>query len=209
MKLYFSSGACSLSPHIVIHEAGLAAQVTLEKVDLKSKKTGRGADFLALNPKGYVPVLELDDGTVLTEGPAIVQYLADLVPGSALAPANGSIARYQLQAMLNFISSEIHKSWGPLWNKAAPPAAHDAAKAALDKRFNNLKAPLEAHPYLKGPAAQGDGFTVADAYLFTVTNWGQWTGVDLAQWPWIAAHHARVAARPAVIAAIAAERATK
>jgi glutathione S-transferase len=204
MKLYFAPGACSLSPHIVVHEAGLAEQVAIEKVDLKKKVTATGAAFLALNPKGYVPALTLDDGTLLTEGPAIVQYLADLVPERGLAPANGTVARYQLQAWLNFISTEIHKAWSPLWNKAASPDIHAASRAAIDRRFGNLEAPLGSQPFL-----MGERFTVADAYLFTITNWGQWTQVDLAQWPWIQAHHARVAARPSVKAALAAERALK
>lgn len=204
MKLYFAPGACSLSPHIVVHEAGLAARVALEKVDLRKHVTATGADYFAINPKGYVPALELDDGSVLTEGPVIVQYLADQAPQSGLAPAHGSMDRYRLQEMLNFISTEIHKAWSPLWNKAASPDIHAASRAAIDKRFGNLKAVLGAHPHL-----MGDAFSVADAYLFTLSNWGQWTGVDLGQWPWIAAHHARVAARPSVIAALAAERALK
>ena len=204
MKLYFSPGACSLSPHIVVHEAGLADKVELVKTDLRAKQVAGGADYLAINPKGYVPALALDDGTLLTEGPAIVQYLADLAPQSGLAPANGSIARYQLQSMLNFLSTEVHKAWSPLWNKAAAPVQHEVARAAIDKRFMNLKATLEAQPYL-----MGQQFTVADAYLFTLSNWGQWTGVDIGQWPWIKAHHERVGARPAVVAAVAAERAAK
>ena len=204
MKLYFSPGACSLSPHIVVHEAGLAGKVTIVKTDIRAKKTTDGGDFLAINPKGYVPALVLDDGTVLTEGPAIVQYLADKAPQSGLAPANGTTARYQLQAMLNFLSTEIHKAWSPLWNKAAAPVQHEAARAAIDKRFNDLKVTLEKQPYL-----MGDKFTVADAYLFTLANWGQWTGVDLGLWPWIKRHYELVGARPGVQAAIAAERAAK
>ena len=204
MKLYFAPGACSLSPHIVVHEAGLADRVTLEKVDLRKHRTAGGADFYAINPKGYVPALELDDGTVLTEGPVIVQYLADQAPGSGLVPAPGTMARYHVQEMLNFLSTEIHKAWSPLWNKAAAPAIHEDSRQRIDRRFGNLKAPLEAHPFL-----MGETFTVPDAYLFTLANWGQWTGVDLAQWPWIKAHHARVAARPSVAAALAAERALK
>jgi glutathione S-transferase len=204
MKLYFSPGACSLSPHIVVHEAGLAAKVTPVKVDLRAKKTVDGRDYLAINPRGYVPALELDDGTVLLEGPAIVQFLADQAPQSGLAPANGTAARYQLQAMLNFLSTEIHKAWSPLWNKAAAPVQHEVARTAIARRFDDLKATLERQPYL-----MGEQFTVADAYLFTLANWGQWTGVDLGQWPWIKAHHERVGARPAVVAAIATERAAK
>jgi len=204
MKLYFAPGACSLSPHVVIHEAGLAARVAIEKVDLRGKRTASGADYLTINPKGYVPALVLDDGTVLTEGPAIVQYLADLAPASGLAPANGTVARYQLQSLLNFISSELHKAWGPLWNKSASADVIDAARTTIGRRFTDLEPALATGPFL-----MGECFTVADAYLFTVANWGQWTGLDIAQWPWIAAHHARVAERPAIKAAIAAERAAK
>lgn len=204
MKLYFSPGACSLSPHIVVHEAGLADRVAIVKTDIRAKKTADGRDFLAINPMGYVPALELDDGTVLTEGPAIVQYLADQAPAAGLAPANGTVARYRLQGWLNFISTELHKAWSPLWNKAAPAELHADSRQRIDRRFNDLKAVLERQPFL-----MGDAFSVADAYLFTIANWGQWTGVDLAQWPWIAAYHARIAARPAVVAALAAERAAK
>lgn len=204
MKLYFAPAACSLSPHIVLHEAGLADRVAIEKVDLKAKRTATGADYLAINPKGYVPALVLDDGTLLTEGPAIVQYLADLVPDRGLAPPNGTVARYQLQSLLNFISTELHKTWSPLWDKSLPAEARAAAEARIDRRFGDLKPLLEAQPYL-----MGERFTVADAYLFVIANWAQWTGVDLAQWPWIAAHRGRVAERPAVKAAIAAERAAK
>jgi glutathione S-transferase len=207
MKLYFSPGACSLAPNIVAHEAGLAARVQLVKVDLRAKTIAGGGDYLAINPKGYVPALELDDGTVLTEGPAIMQYLADLAPAASLAPVNGTVARYQLQAWLTFVGTEIHKAWSPLWHKDAHPAIHEASRAAIAKRFGNLKATLEQQPYLMSPPSTGDGFSVADAYLFVITNWGRATGVDLAQWPWIAAHHARVKARPSVAAAIAAEKA--
>jgi glutathione S-transferase len=202
MKLYFSPGACSLAPNIVVQEAGLAARVQLVKTDLRAKTVSGGGDYLAINPKGYVPALELDDGVVLTEVTAILQYLADLAPAAGLAPANGTVARYQLQAMLNFIATEIHKAWSPLWHKDAHAAIHEASRAALAKRFANLRAVLDAQPFL-----MGERFTVADAYLFVVANWGRGTGVDLAPWPWIAAHHARVKARPSVAAAIAAEKA--
>jgi glutathione S-transferase len=202
MKLYFSPNACSLSPHIVAREAGL--KFDLVKVDNATKRTSDGQDYRAINPKGYVPALELADGTVLTEGPAIVQYLADQAPASGLAAPNGSIQRYKLQEMLNFITSELHKAWSPLWNKAAHPAQIEAAKAAIDRRFKDLQSTLDTQPYL-----MGKDFTVADAYLFVVANWGQWTGVDLDQYPWIKAHYERVKARPAVQAAIAAESAAK
>jgi len=204
MKLYFGIGTCSLSPHIVVREAGLEDRVALVKVDIRKKVTGDGRDYTAINPMGYVPALELDDGTVLTEGPAIVQYLADLVPERGLAPPNGTVARYQLQGWLNFVSTELHKSWSPLWNKQAAPEIHAASRAKIDQRFGDLERPLTRAPFL-----MGEGFTVADAYLFTIANWGQWTGVDLAQWPWVRDHHARVAERPTVKAALAAERALK
>ncbi len=204
MKLYFSPAACSLAPHIVAYEAGLAGQVEIVKVDFRSKTFTGGGDFLAVNPKGYVPALQFDDGTVLTEVAVIVQYLADLAPQTGLAPPNGSMARYQLQAMLNFLSSEIHKAWSPLWNKQATPGEREAAHAKLMLRFTNLKPALEQQPWL-----MGDTYTVADSYLFTLANWGQWTGLDIAQWLWIKTHYDRVKARPAVTAAIAAERAAK
>jgi glutathione S-transferase len=193
-----------LAPHIVAYEAGIASQMEIIKVDLRSKTIPGGGDFFAVNPKGYVPALQLNDGTVLTEVAAIVQYLADLAPQTGLAPPNGTIARYQLQAMLNFLATEIHKAWSPLWDKETPTAQREAAHAKLDRRFNNLRPALEDKPWLLGEA-----YTVADSYLFTLANWGQWTGVDITRWPWIKAHYDRVKARPAVIAAIAAERASK
>jgi len=204
MKLYFSPAACSLAPHIVAYEAGLAGQIEIVKVDFRNKTFTGGGDFLAVNPKGYVPVLQFDDGTVLTETAVIVQYLADLSPRAGLAPPNGTMARYQMQAMLNFLATEIHKAWSPLWHKQAPPVVREGAHAKLMQRFNNLKPALEQQPWL-----MGDTYTVADCYLFTLTNWGQWTGVDITLWPWIKTHYDRTKARPAVAAAIAAERAAK
>ncbi|GAA5184382.1 glutathione transferase GstA [Niveibacterium umoris] len=198
MKLYFSPGACSLSPHIVLREAGLP--VELVKVDLKAKKLADGSDFLAINPKGYVPTVEIEGGEILTEGPAIVQYIADQKPESGLAPANGTLARYRLQEWLTFINSELHKSYGALFNPAFPDAAKAVAKELLAKRFDYLSTRLAAQDYL-----MGNQFSVADAYLFTVINWSQWVGIDLAQWPVLAAFHARVAARPAVQEALRAE----
>ncbi|WP_374512850.1 glutathione transferase GstA [Niveibacterium sp.] len=198
MKLFFSPGACSLSPHIALREAGLP--VELVKVDLKTKQLADGGDFTAINPKGYVPTVQLDSGEILTEGPAIVQYIADQKPESGLAPANGTMARYRLQEWLTFINSELHKTFGALFNPNAPTETKDAAKALLAKRFDYVVSQLQGKDYLTG--AQ---FTVADGYLFTVINWGQWVGIDLAQWPALAAFHARVAARPAVQAALRAE----
>ncbi|MBC8073766.1 MAG: glutathione transferase GstA [Deltaproteobacteria bacterium] len=198
MKLYFSPGACSLSPHIVAHEAGITLE--LEKVDTKTKLMADGGDFLAVNPKGYVPTIQLDDGTVLTEGPAIVQYLADLKPGSKLAPAAGTIERYRLQEMLGFINSELHKTYSPLFNPAATPEVREERVQYLHKRYKVLDGVLAKQPYLLG-----EQFTAADAYLFTVTNWAAHTKVDLSAFPNLLAFQKRVAARPAVQAAMAAE----
>ncbi len=198
MKLYYSPGACSLSPHIVAREAGL--DVELVKTDLTTKHTADGGDFTQVNGKGYVPTLRLDNGQVLTEGPAIVQYLADQKPESGLAPKAGTMERYRLQEWLNFITSEIHKSYSPLFNPDASADWKAAAKANLVKRFGFVANHLAGKQYL-----MGDQFTVADAYLFTVANWGQWVGVDIGQWPDLKAHHARVAARPRVQEALKAE----
>lgn len=198
MKLYYSPGACSLSPNIVAQELGLP--LTLVKVDLKSKKTEHGDDFYAVNKKGYVPCLQLDNGQTLTEGPAIVQYLADLKPESHLAPKNGSFERYRLQETLNFITSELHKGLGGLFNPAYDDAARKIMTDRLALRLQALAADLDGKTYL-----MGDTFTVADAYLFTVLNWAQWVKVDLTPYPNIVAYQQRVAARPAVQAAMKAE----
>ncbi len=199
MKLYFSPGACSLSPHIVLREAGLPFK--LERVDLKTKKTEGGADYLAVNPKGYVPALRLDDNSVLTEGPAIVQYLADRVPEKNLAPPAGTMERYRLMEWLNFITSELHKSFGALFNPAAPEDWKALVHGLLGRRFDYVAAQLAHRDYL-----MGDAFSVADAYLFTVLNWGQWTAVDIGKWPALKTYHARIAGRPAVHAAMVAEK---
>jgi glutathione S-transferase len=198
MKLYFSTGACSMSPHIILLEAGL--EHTTEKVDLRSKITASGADFKTINPKGAVPTLQLNDGNVLTEGPAIVQYLADLVPAKQLAPAAGTMARYRLMETLNFISSELHKSYSPLFNPATSDAAKDAAISALKPKISFIAKQLGDGDYLAGKQ-----FTVADAYLFTVLSWSSHVNLSLASWPNIEAYLARVAARPAVHAALVAE----
>ena len=198
MKLFFSPGACSLSPHIVAREAGL--NIDLIKADTKTKKMDDGGDYWQVNAKGYVPALLLDDGQLLTEGPVIVQYLADRVPASNLAPAAGTMERYRLQEWLNFITSEIHKSFSPLFNPAATPEWKAGAKANLEKRFAFVAEKLAGRSYL-----MGEQFTVADAYLFTVANWGQFVGLDIGQWPALKAHHARVAARPKVQEALKAE----
>jgi glutathione S-transferase len=198
MKLYYSPGACSLSPHIVAREAGLP--VTLVKVDLKGKKTLTGDDYHAISGKGYVPLLELDDGTRLTEGPAIVQYLADRAPSRNLAPTNGTIERYQLQEWLNFITSELHKQFSPLFDPSMPEEAKARFRTKIAGRLDWIVRQIGDRPYL-----MGSEFTVADAYLFTVLNWTQYTGIDLARWPALAAYVARVAARPQVQAALTEE----
>jgi glutathione S-transferase len=191
MKLYFSPGACSLSPRIVLHEAGLA--FTSEKVDLVAKKTANGRDYRTINPKGYVPALELDEGVVLTEGPAIVQYLADQVPDKLLAPAPGTLERYQLMSLLNFISTELHKSYSPLFRPDSHEAVKTAARSNLLQRYSYVNAALEGKPFLLG-----ERFSVADAYLFVVTTWAGAVGIDLAAWPNVQAFQQRMAERPAV-----------
>lgn len=198
MKLYFSPGACSLSPHIVLREAGLP--VELERVDLGKKLTRGGGDFLAINPKGSVPVLELEDGARLTEGPAIVQYIADLAPEKNLAPPAGTIARYRLQEWLNFITSELHKGFSPLFAKDTPDDYKPIVSERLRSRLAIVDKALDGQDYLLG--AQ---FSVADAYLFVVTNWAALVGPDLTGLAHLEAFRARVAGRPAVVAAMEAE----
>jgi glutathione S-transferase len=198
MKLFYSPGACSLSPHIVALEAGLDLQ--LEKVDTKSKKTASGADFMAVNPKGYVPALQMDDGEVLTEGPAIVQYLGDKAPATGLVPANGTMERYRLQETLGFINSEIHKTYSPLFDPSTPDAVKAGLHEKLRKRYALLDKRLEGKPFLLG-----ERFTAADAYLFTVTNWAGYVKLDLSAFPNLLAFQKRVASRPAVQAAMKAE----
>ena len=198
MKLYYSPGACSLSPHIVACEAGIP--VELEKVDLASHKTEKGQDFMAINPKGYVPALRLDDGSVLTEGPAIVQYLADQKPATGLAPAAGSIDRYRLQEWLTFIGTELHKSFGTLFNKASSDDAKQTAKANIGKRLTYLNEQLASRQFLL------DGkFTVADAYAFTIVNWTNFVGIDLKPYANLTAYMARVGGRPGVQEALKSE----
>ena len=198
MKLYYSPGACSLAPHIVALEAGIPLQI--EKVDLRAKKTESGADFVAINPKGYVPALVLDDGEVLTEGVAVSQYLADRKPESGLAAPAGSLGRYRLQEMLTYLNSELHKNYSPLFNPASPPELRAEKVAALQKRYALIEAQLQGRSYLFG-----EQFTAADAYLFVVTNWAFKLKVDLSAFPQLQAFHKRVSARPAVQAAMKAE----
>ncbi|HEY6820402.1 MAG TPA: glutathione transferase GstA [Burkholderiales bacterium] len=202
MKLYYSPGACSLSPHIVSREAGIP--VELKKTNVKDKTLDGGGDYWKVNGKGYVPALELDNGQLLTEGPAIVQYLADQKPETGLAPKAGSLERYRVQEWLNFITSEIHKGFSPLFRPTTPDEYKKIAKENLANRFNWLDKQLAGKDYLMGKQ-----FTVADAYLFTVLNWTKPTQIDLAQWPNLKAYHARVAARPKVQEAMKAEGLTQ
>ena len=202
MKLYLAPGACSLSPHIVLHEAGLAFETVA--VDLGAKKTADGRDFWAINPKGYVPALELDNGVVLTEGTAIVQYIADLVPASGLAPANGSLERYQLQEWLGFINSELHKSWGPLWRPSSTDEVKEATRKQLLGRLAFVASSLGQQPWL-----MGETFSVADAYLYVMLYWARYTGLDLSGLPTLLAYRDRVEARPSVQTALAAEKALR
>jgi len=191
MKLYFSPGACSLSPHIVLREAGL--EYTLERVDIPKRQTATGADFSAINPKGYVPALQLNDGTVLTEGPAIVQFIADLAPDRQLAPSHGTLERYQMVEWLNFIATELHKGFSPLFRPTSTEDMKQAARSNLANRLGWVASRLDGIDYLLG--AQ---FTAADAYLFTVLGWAGIAGVDLSPWPVLTAYQQRVASRPAV-----------
>jgi glutathione S-transferase len=198
MKLYFSPGACSLSPHIALREAG--ADFELEQVDLRSKQTKSGGDFRKVSPKGMVPVLILDSGDTLTEGPAIVQYVADQHPASGIAPPQGSIARYHLMEWLNFITSELHKSFTPLFKPTTPEDYKKMARDNLAERYAYLDEKLARKQYL-----MGDHFTVADGYAFTVTNWTRVLKIDLAPWPNVTAFMERVRARPKVQEAMKAE----
>ncbi|MHB1248555.1 MAG: glutathione transferase GstA [Polaromonas sp.] len=198
MKLYYSPGACSLSPHITLHESGLKFEHVLAPT--KSHKLEDGTDYYTINPLGYVPLLELDDGTRLTEGPAIVQYIADQAPDKQLAPANGTVARAQLQGWLNFIATELHKGFSPLFNPATPA---DYKAGVIDRLLSRLKwvdGELAGKQYLMGAR-----FSVADPYLFTMTLWAPHVGVDISGLANLAAFRARVAARPAVQAAMKEE----
>jgi glutathione S-transferase len=199
MKLYFSPGACSLHPHIALREAGLPFD--LVRVDLRAHKTKDGGDYYAINPKGYVPTLELDDGTRLTEGAVIDQYIADRKPESKLAPPAGTMERYRLQEWLNFIAAEIHKSFSPLFNPATPDEVKAQFKERIGKRFDLLEKTLDGRPYLLG-----ETFSVADGYLFNMIRWTNFTGIDMKPWPKLQAFFQRVGERPAVKAALEAEQ---
>ena len=199
MRLYYAPGACSLSPHIVLREAG--RRFDLERVDLKTHRTASGADYLAINPKGYVPALQLDgDGGILTEGPAIVQYIADLAPEARLVPANGTPARYHLQAWLNFIATELHKQFGPLFDATTPAAVAAHQRGKIGARLLYLQDQLADRAFLMGEA-----FTVADAYLFVMLQWCRPHGIDLEIYPNLDDYEHRIAQRPAVVAALSAE----
>ena len=200
MKLYYSAGACSLSPHIVMRELG--HKFDLEAVDLGTKKTKSGKDYTAINPKGYVPALEIAEGEVLTEGPAIVQYLADKAANSDMLPKAGTLERYRAMEMLSYITSELHKSMGSLFDKSLTPEAKKAIIERVSKRIDHLNDILAKQDYLLG-----NKFSVADAYAFTVLGWSKWVGIDLAKWKNIPAYMKRIEERPAVKAALQAEAA--
>ena len=198
MKLYYSPGACSLSPHIVLREAGLAFEPVLAST--KTHKLQDGTDYYGINPKGYVPLLELDSGERLSEGPAIVQYIADRAPEKKLAPPYGTMERYRLQEWLNFITSELHKGFGVMFNPAMPEDAKSVMRTKVTGRLNWVDTQLEGKQYL-----MGDSFTLPDAYLFTVTNWAKHVGIDISELKNLSAFQARMAARPAVQEAMKAE----
>jgi len=198
MKLFYSPGACSLSPHIVAHEAGI--DVELEKVDTKTHTFNGGSDYFKVNPKGYVPALEIKAGDILTEGPAIVQYLGDQKPQSGVVPPAGSAQRYRLQEMLGYINSEIHKSYSPLFNKATAEATANERREYLKKRYAYIEGILATQQFLVD-----NKFSAADAYLYTVTRWAPFVNVDLSGFPNLKEFQARVEARPAVQKALKEE----
>ncbi len=190
MKLYYAPGACSLSPHIVLRETGLP--FTMEQVDLATKETASGEDYYIVNTKGSVPALMLDNGEVLTEGAAILQYLADLVPEKKLAPKPGTMERYRLMEALNYIATELHKSFIPIFNPAYEGAI-GAAKNKLTVEFDYVDRVLSQKPYWLG-----EEFTVADAYLFTVSCWIEAAGLDIKQWKALEKYRQKIASRPCV-----------
>jgi glutathione S-transferase len=198
MLLYYTPGACSLSPHIALREAGLPFE--LKKVDIRTKQIEGGGDFMQINSKGYVPALKLDSGEILTEGPVVTQYIADLRPESGLAPKAGTLERYRLAEWLNFISTEIHKSFSPLFNPNAAPEWKTGVTGNLVRRFDWLEPRLQGTSYLTG-----ERFTVADCYLFATLGWSGHVGIELARWPALSAYVQRVAARPKVKEALRAE----
>lgn len=197
MKFYYAPGACSLAAHIVLHEAGITAEY--EKVDTKTKVMEGGGDFRTINPKGAVPTLRLDDGEILTEGPVIMQYIADQAPASGLAPASGTLERYRLHEWLNFIASELHKPCSLLFNAASDPE-RDVQRRILAPKLDYLEGALAGRSYL-----MGEQFGPADAYLYNLLLWVTFTGTDLGSWPAVQAFRGRVAGRPAVEAALREE----
>jgi glutathione S-transferase len=197
MKLYYTPSACSQAPHIALRELGL--EVETVKVDLMKHTLPDGSDFRAINPKGYVPMLELDDGTRLTEANVLLQYIADQRPGT-LAPKFGTLERWKLMEWLGFIATEVHKGFGPLWNPQTPADVRERTVQALGNRFTLISQTLAEQPFLTGQA-----FTIADIYLFVVSNWAHYHKVDLKPWPALTAFQARVAARPAVQATFKVE----
>ncbi len=198
MKLYYSPGACSLSPHIALKESGLPFEAVMAST--KTHALADGTDYYTINPLGYVPLLELDDGTRLTEGPAIVQYIADQVPAKSLAPANGTLARYKMQSWLTFVGTELHKGFSPLFNPATPEEYKTVVKDRLSSRLQWVDGQLAGKQYL-----MGDSFTVADGYLFTVSNWAPRVGIDISGLSNLGAFRERMLARPAVQEAMRAE----
>ncbi len=198
MQLYYSPGACSLASHIALREAGVPFD--LKRTDTKTKKLEDGGDYFAVNSKGSVPALRLDDGQVLTEGPVILQYVADQKPDSKLVPKAGTVERYRVLEWLNFITSEVHKTFSPLFNPAADASVKAYTTQNLEKKFDWINKQLAGKQYLTG-----DNFTIADAYLFVVANWSNFVGIDLGRWPALQQFVARVAARPKVQEALAAE----
>jgi glutathione S-transferase len=198
MKLYYNPGACSLSPHILLRELGLPFE--LERVDTKAGKTEKGTDYRTVNPKGAVPTLELDDGQRLTEGPAIVQYLADLKPETGLVPAWGSMARYRVVEWLNYVTSELHKRFSPLYNPRAPEEWKAILREQIAVQFEYVAGALAGHPFLTGERP-----TVADFYLFVILSWSRSVQIDLARWPALQEYWKRIAARPSVQEAWRAE----
>lgn len=199
MKLFYKSGACSMASHIVLHEIGRAFET--EAVDTAAGRTASGADYRAINPKGYVPALVADDGQILTEGAAILEHLAESAPAAGLAPAAGTMARSRMREHLIFTASELHKAFGPLFRQDTSEAGKAAARHAVALRFDHVEAQIaDGRAHLLG-----EGFTVADAYLFVVASWANVTGIDLARWPHLSAYVARVGARPAAQAALKAE----
>src|SRR5262245_62082849 len=198
MKLYFTPGACSMAPHIVLREAGYTFD--LEKVDLGTKRTASGDEYTRVNPKGYVPALELDDGQILTEAAVIIQYLADGKPRRGLMPKARTMERYRAMEWLNFVTSEVHKQFGPLFNPKITPEWRENQVSTIGQRFDFLSKQMNGKPYLTG-----DQFTVVDAYLFTVHSWSDYVNIDLGKWPKLKDYSARIASRPKVKQAIKAE----